>query len=51
MVNEIPVFPTLYRAVLVPVNKRILNYAMGTEPACIFTSWRSPQDKPVVAEK
>lgn len=29
MVEEIPVFPTLYRAVLVPVNNRILNYAIG----------------------
>ncbi|AIQ48858.1 ABC transporter substrate-binding protein [Paenibacillus sp. FSL R7-0273] len=29
MVEEIPVFPTLYRAALVPVNNRVLNYAIG----------------------
>jgi len=28
MVEEIPVFPTLYRAVLVPVNNRVVNYAI-----------------------
>ena len=29
MVDEVPVFPTLYRAVVVPVNKRVQNYAIG----------------------
>ncbi|WP_078593300.1 oligopeptide ABC transporter substrate-binding protein [Evansella clarkii] len=29
MVEEIPAFPTLYRANLVPVNNRVLNYAIG----------------------
>ncbi|XID95598.1 oligopeptide ABC transporter substrate-binding protein [Paenibacillaceae bacterium WGS1546] len=29
MTEEIPVFPTLYRSELVPVNNRILNYAIG----------------------
>ncbi|HSI66595.1 MAG TPA: oligopeptide ABC transporter substrate-binding protein [Planococcus sp. (in: firmicutes)] len=29
MVDEVPVFPTLYRAVLNPVNNRIHNYAIG----------------------
>lgn len=34
MVEEIPVFPTLYRAVLVPVNENVLNYSIddGDEP-------------------
>lgn len=31
MVDEIPVFPTLYRAVLVPVNEEILNYTIDIE--------------------
>ncbi|HEY4601797.1 MAG TPA: oligopeptide ABC transporter substrate-binding protein [Cerasibacillus sp.] len=33
MVEEIPVFPTLYRAKLVPVNKRVTNYSIdkGTD--------------------
>jgi peptide/nickel transport system substrate-binding protein len=29
MVDEVPVFPTLYRALLAPVNKRVMNYAIG----------------------
>lgn len=28
MVEDIPVFPTLYRAVLIPVNNRVLNYSI-----------------------
>lgn len=31
MVEEIPVFPTLYRAVLVPVNENVLNYTIDRE--------------------
>lgn len=31
MVEEIPVFPTLYRAVLVPVNDNVLNYTIDNE--------------------
>lgn len=31
MVEEIPVFPTLYRAVLVPVNEEVLNYTIDRE--------------------
>ncbi|AOV06421.1 oligopeptide ABC transporter substrate-binding protein [Sporosarcina ureilytica] len=31
MVEEIPVFPTLYRAVLVPVNENLLNYTIDRE--------------------
>lgn len=31
MVEEIPVFPTLYRAVLVPVNEKVLNYTIDRE--------------------
>lgn len=31
MVEEIPVFPTLYRAVLVPVNEDVLNYTIDRE--------------------
>lgn len=31
MVEEIPVFPTLYRAELVPVNENILNYTIDRE--------------------
>jgi len=31
MVEEIPVFPTLYRAALVPINERLLNYTIDAE--------------------
>lgn len=29
MIDEVPVFPTLYRSVLVPVNNRVVNYSIG----------------------
>ncbi|KAB8138163.1 oligopeptide ABC transporter substrate-binding protein [Gracilibacillus oryzae] len=29
MVEEVPAFPTVYRAILVPVNNRVQNYAIG----------------------
>ena len=32
MVDEIPVFPTLYRAVLVSLNDRVVNYSIETDP-------------------
>ncbi|CDO03412.1 Oligopeptide-binding protein AppA precursor [Oceanobacillus picturae] len=31
MVDEIPVFPTLYRSVLVPVNNRVQNYSIAVD--------------------
>ncbi|MDQ0063099.1 peptide/nickel transport system substrate-binding protein [Paenibacillus harenae] len=51
MVEEIPVFPTLYRAVLVPVNKRVLNYAIGDGTNVYLHQLAVSQDKPFVAEK
>jgi peptide/nickel transport system substrate-binding protein len=51
MVDEIPVFPTLYRAVLVPVNKRILNYAIGDGTDIYLYQLGVSQDKPAVASK
>ncbi|WP_051251421.1 oligopeptide ABC transporter substrate-binding protein [Paenibacillus harenae] len=50
MVEEIPVFPTLYRAALVPVNKRILNYAIGDGTGIYLHQLAVSQDKPFVAE-
>lgn len=29
MVEEIPVFPTLYRSVLIPVNERVVNWGIS----------------------
>ncbi|MFD1350892.1 oligopeptide ABC transporter substrate-binding protein [Oceanobacillus caeni] len=31
MVDKIPVFPTLYRSKLVPINKRVVNYSIGAD--------------------
>jgi peptide/nickel transport system substrate-binding protein len=50
MVDEVPVFPTLYRAVIVPVNKRILNYAIGDGTNLYPYQIAVSQDKPVVAK-
>ncbi|MGG1633804.1 oligopeptide ABC transporter substrate-binding protein [Paenibacillus sp. NRS-1760] len=50
MVKDIPVFPTLYRAVIVPVNKRILNFAIGDGTGIYLHQLAVSQDKPVVAK-
>jgi peptide/nickel transport system substrate-binding protein len=50
MVKDIPVFPTLYRAVIVPVNKRILNYAIGDGTNLYPYQIAVSQDKPFVAK-
>ena len=49
MVEEVPVFPTLYRAVLAPVNNRVQNYSIAVD-------WNAKheialtQEEPIVAE-
>lgn len=50
MVEEIPVFPTLYRAELVPVNNRILNYAIGDGTGYYRHQIQVTQDSPEVAK-
>lgn len=50
MVNEIPVFPTLYRSIIVPVNKRILHYAIGDGTNLYPHQIAISQEKPVVAQ-
>lgn len=44
MVDEVPVFPTLYRAILVPVNNRVQNYS-------IEEGWNEKQNIAVTSEK
>ncbi|MFC3039571.1 oligopeptide ABC transporter substrate-binding protein [Virgibacillus xinjiangensis] len=44
MVEEIPVFPTLYRAELVPVNNRVQNYSITAE-------WWEPQEISLTQEE
>lgn len=50
MVNEIPVFPTLYRAALVPVNNRILNYGIGDGTGLYYNDIAVSADKVAVAQ-
>ena len=50
MADEVPVFPTLYRAVLVPVNNRVLNYAIGDGTGVYLSDLQVNADKAVVAQ-
>lgn len=49
MVQEVPVFPTLYRASLVPVNNRVLNYYIGDGTNMYPYNVALSQDKAFVA--
>ena len=50
MVDEVPVFPTLYRAVLSPVNDRVLNYAIGDGTGVYLSDLAVNAESPVTAE-
>lgn len=50
MVDEVPVFPTLYRAVLSPVNDRVLNYAIGDGTEVYLNELAVNAESPVTAE-
>lgn len=50
MVNEIPVFPTLYRAKVVPVNNRVLNFGIGEGTGLHYNDIAVSADKAAVAE-
>lgn len=50
MVEEIPVFPTLYRAKVVPVNNRILNYTIAQGSDIYLNQLAVSADKAAVAE-
>jgi len=50
MVEQIPVFPTLYRAKVVPVNNRILNYTIGQGSDIYLNQLAISADKSAVAE-
>ncbi|WP_044481555.1 oligopeptide ABC transporter substrate-binding protein [Paenibacillus antibioticophila] len=50
MVEQIPVFPTLYRSLLSPVNERIVNYAIGDGTGFYRYNIGVTEDKPVVAK-
>ena len=50
MVNEIPVFPTVYRALIVPVNNRVTDYAIGAGTGKYRYEIGVTQDEPFEAE-
>lgn len=47
MTEEVPVFPTLYRSVLAPVNNRVLNYAIGDGTGLYLSDIEVTQDTPI----
>ncbi|WP_342507425.1 oligopeptide ABC transporter substrate-binding protein [Sporosarcina sp. FSL K6-2383] len=47
MVEEVPVFPTLYRSMVVPVNNRVLNYAIGDGTGYYLNDIQVTQDTPI----
>ena len=51
MTDEVPVFPTLYRSVLVPVNNRVHNYAIGDGTGMYRHEIAVSQEKSIVADK
>ncbi len=50
MVDEVPVFPTLYRALLSPVNNRVLNYAIGDGTGIYLSDLAVSKEEAVKAE-
>ena len=46
MVDEIPAFPTLYRSVLKPVNKRVHNYTVGDGTGVYLNEIAVTQEEP-----
>ncbi|MBY0012847.1 oligopeptide ABC transporter substrate-binding protein [Paenibacillus typhae] len=50
MVEEIPVFPTLYRAIVVPVNNRVLNYAINDGATIYLSDLALSADKGIAAQ-
>ena len=51
MVEEIPVFPTVYRSLIVPVNNRVTNYAIGAGTGVYRYEIGVTQDEPFEAEE
>lgn len=51
MVDEVPVFPTMYRSIIVPVNKRVHNYAIGDGTKIYLSDIAVTQEEPFKAEK
>jgi len=50
MVEEVPVFPTLYRSELVPVNNRVHNYSIGDGTGMYLNEIAVSEEEPIKAE-
>lgn len=50
MVEEVPVFPTLYRSELVPVNNRVHNYSIGDGTGMYLNEIAVSEEEPLKAE-
>lgn len=50
MVEEVPVFPTLYRSELVPVNNRVHNYSIGDGTGMYLNEISVSEEEPLKAE-
>ena len=47
MTEEVPVFPTLYRSELAPVNNRVLNYGIGDGTGLYRSDIQVTQETPI----
>jgi peptide/nickel transport system substrate-binding protein len=50
MVEEIPVFPTLYRAIVIPVNNRVHNWSVGDGTGVYRYELAVTQEDPILAD-
>src|SRR5699024_5486272 len=51
MVEEVPVFPTLYRSEIVPVNNRVLNYSIDDDEDLYRYEIELSEEEPITAEE
>lgn len=50
MIDEVPLFPTLYRAEIVPVNNRVTNYSIGDGTEMYVYEIGVTQEEPIKAD-
>ncbi|HLR01256.1 MAG TPA: oligopeptide ABC transporter substrate-binding protein [Virgibacillus sp.] len=51
MVDEVPVFPTLYRSEIIPVNNRVLNYSIDDDEDLYRYEIELSEEEPITAEE
>lgn len=50
MIEEVPVFPTLYALIITPVNKRVTNYTLDADSPLRLYQVGVTEEEPIVAE-